>query len=204
MLIIGATGGIGSAVARAAAAAGWRLLLHGRGKGAGALSPTLPGDLNEWAEDPESIPALEPVQAVVWCAGVCELLPGQLLTRKALRRTFSINLEAPLVVLSALYRRGILADGARVVLVGSQSAHAAGEGFSAYAASKAGLAAAARVLDLEFARRGVRVMCIEPATVDTAMTRRLIATFGGLKGGHDQSMLSPEGVAAQILGALDA
>jgi 3-oxoacyl-[acyl-carrier protein] reductase len=119
-----------------------------------------------------------------------------MLNEKPLRQTLAVNLEAPLLVTSYLYRKKILQDGATIVWLGSQSAHDAGEGFSMYAASKAGLAAAARVLNKEFARR--RMHCIEPGTVDTPMTQALIEQFGGLKDGHADSMLSPEAVAKEI------
>jgi short-subunit dehydrogenase len=124
---------------------------------------------------------------------------------KALRRTLAANLEAPLVVLSYLYRKRIIKDGGTIVLLRSQSAHEAGEGFSVYAASKGWLAAAARVLDKEFARRSVRVWhCLEPGTVDTPMTQRLIAQFGGLKDGHAENMVSAEAVAAEILRCIES
>ena len=88
-------------------------------------------------------------------------------------------------------------------MLGSQSAHDAGEGFSIYAASKGGLSSAARVLDKEFGRRDIRVHCIEPGTVNTPMTQKLIEQFGGLKEGHMESMVEPEDVARQILKLLE-
>jgi NAD(P)-dependent dehydrogenase (short-subunit alcohol dehydrogenase family) len=233
VLIIGASSGIGAAVAElfslkhggTEARFGLELILHGRdqarlesvvrrcresgmngketGPGrpdslGGARCEILTGDVADWVADPKSIPAIEPVDAVVWSAGICELAAGQMLSLKAVRRTLSVNLEAPLVVLSHFYRKGVIKDGGVIVLLGSESAHDAGEGFSVYAASKGGLAAAARVLAKEFARRGVRVCCLEPGTVDTPMTRKLVETFGALKDGHAERMVSAADVAAQV------
>ncbi|MDV7393197.1 hypothetical protein RZS08_17625, partial [Arthrospira platensis SPKY1] len=62
----------------------------------------------------------------------------------------------------------------------------------------ASVAAAARVLNKEFAQRGIQIHCLEPGTVDTPMTQALIAQFGGLKDGHAASMLSPEAVAKEV------
>ena len=157
------------------------------------------GDVVDWAADPKSIPSFEPVDAIVWSAGICELAAGQMLSQKAVRRTLSVNLEAPLVVLSHFYRKRAIKDGGTIVLLGSQAAQAAGEGFSVYAASKGGLASAARVLDKEFAARGVRVVCLEPGTVNTPMTQKLVAAFGRLKNGHMENMIEPEEVAAEIV-----
>lgn len=192
------------------------MILHGRDEerlrgvadvariGAEDAAELIIGDIVQWSEDPKTIPAMEPVDAIVWSAGICELAAGQMLGLKALRRTLAANLEAPLVVLSHFYRKRIIKDGGSIVLLGSQSAHEAGEGFAVYAASKGGLAAAARVLDKEFARRRVRVHCLEPGTVDTPMTQRLIAQFGGLKDGHAENMLSAEAVAAQVMGLVES
>ncbi len=210
-LVIGASSGIGAATAVALAAKGWEVLLHGRDAERlaavraqldGAGHTLVSGDVVEWAEDPKRIPPIEPVDLVVWSAGICELSAAQMLSLKAVRRTLAVNLEAPLVVLSHFYRKGVVRDGGTIVLLGSEAAHDAGEGFAVYAASKGGLAAAARVLAKEFARRRVRVVCLEPGTVDTPMTRRLVAAFGGLKGGHMERMISPEHVAAQIVALL--
>ena len=215
-LIIGATGGIGTAVARSLARDGWHLLLHGRNEErlqelcasvANEREPfdlpiPFPGDLTEWALDPKTMPPLEPVDAVVWCAGQCELAPGKRLRAKALERLLRVNLVAPLVIGGWLVRKGGLRPGGKLVFIGSASAHEAGEGFAAYAASKGGLASAARVLAREWGNPekgpGIAVHCLEPGTVDTPMTRELIATFGGLKDGHEESMVAPENVAEEV------
>lgn len=251
ILIIGASSGIGAAVAlrlasRFAAASqdcsqgrlpqgGLDLILHGRNEErleavrsqvaghksqegkpettskSNGLRPTtcdlLIGDVVAWAEDPKGIPEIEPVDAVVWSAGICELAAGQMLSLKALRRTLSVNLEAPLVVLSHFYRKGIIKNGGTIVLLGSESAHDAGEGFSVYAASKGGLASAARVLGKEFARKNIGVHCIEPGTVNTPMTQNIMKLFGGLpfgklragKDGHMERMVEPEDVGREIV-----
>lgn len=235
ILIIGASGGIGAAVALRLAqdrplplAQGKcergpvELILHGRDEerlkalrtqveGPRTKVSCLPGDVVQWAEDVRSIPAIEPVDgqpsqstgvhAIVWCAGICELAAGQMIGLKALRPTLAVNLEAPLVVLSHFYRKGVIQDGGTIVLVGSAAAHDAGEGFSVYAASKGGLAAAARVLGKEFSRRNVAVHCLEPGTVDTPMTRSMWASIGGLKDGRAEPVesVSAESVARDIV-----
>lgn len=207
ILITGASSGIGAACAQLFATEGWQVLLAGRDASrlacvAGALPgqghQCLPGDVLEWAANPTCLPELGQLDALVWSAGICKLAPGMMLNEKPLRQTLAVNLEAPLLVTSYLYRKKILHEGSTIIWLGSQSAHDAGEGFSMYAASKAGLAAAARVLNKEFAQRGIQIHCLEPGTVDTPMTRALIAQFGGLKDGHAESMLSPEAVAKEV------
>jgi NAD(P)-dependent dehydrogenase (short-subunit alcohol dehydrogenase family) len=150
-------------------------------------------------EDLRSIPQLPELDGIVWSAGICELVPGNFITTKALRRSLAVNLEAPLVLISHFYRKKILRDGARVVLLGSQASHDAGEGFSAYAASKAGLAAAVRVLNKEYKRRNIQLSCIEPETINTPMTQTLIHQFGQLKNTPKESMRTAEEVAGEVV-----
>ena len=63
-------------------------------------------------ENPEPLADLPPLSGVIWSAGICELSPAQRLSPKVLRRALSTNAEAPLLILSFLYRKKILADGA--------------------------------------------------------------------------------------------
>ncbi len=162
ILITGASSGIGAACAVHFAANSWQVILVGRdAERLTAVAASLQGeghrviqaDVLDWSADTQQIPELGALDAMVWSAGICKLAPGMLLQPKGIRQTLAINLEAPLVITSHLYRKKVLVDGARVVWIGSQSAHDAEEGFSIYAASKGGLAAAARVLQKEYARR---------------------------------------------------
>ena len=82
-------------------------------------------------------------------------------------RTLAVNLRAPFLVARALYRRLREARGA-VVNVSSVHALATSPGAAAYAASKGGLLALTRALALEWAPE-VRVNCVLPGAVDTAM-----------------------------------
>ena len=209
VLITGASSGIGAACARVFAGRGWVVCLNGRdeakleavrGMLAGEGHSCYPGDVAEWAEAPSRIPETGPLDALVWSAGVCELAPVSMLSEAKVLDSLKKNLVAPMVVTGRLFRKKVLRDGARVVWIGSEAAHGAGEGFAVYAATKGGLASAARVCQREFARRNVSVTCVEPGTVDTPMTQMLIEAFGGLKGGHAEGMRSADSVAEGIVG----
>jgi NAD(P)-dependent dehydrogenase (short-subunit alcohol dehydrogenase family) len=56
-----------------------------------------------------------------------------------------------------------------IVNIGSVHARATLEGFSAYAASKAGILGLTRALAVEYSPRGIRVNTISPGTIDTPL-----------------------------------
>jgi len=77
----------------------------------------------------------------------------------------------------ALVRPMIRARAGRIIAVGSVVADTATQGNAAYSASKAALAAYARTLAIESARRGVTVNIVAPGFIDTEM----LAPFAGYR-----------------------
>jgi len=77
----------------------------------------------------------------------------------------------------ALVRPMIRARSGRIIAVGSVVADTATQGNAAYSASKAALAAYARTLAIESARRGVTVNIVAPGFIDTEM----LAPFAGYR-----------------------
>lgn len=87
------------------------------------------------------------------------------------RKTFSINLDANLVLLRECHPLLKLAPhGGRVVLVGSKNVPAPGPGAAAYSASKAAGQQLARVAALEWGNDGIRINTVHPnAVFDTGI-----------------------------------
>jgi 3-oxoacyl-[acyl-carrier protein] reductase len=77
----------------------------------------------------------------------------------------------------AVVRPMIRARSGRIIAVGSVVADTATQGNAAYSASKAALAAYARTLAIESARRGVTVNIVAPGFIDTEM----LAPFAGYR-----------------------
>lgn len=186
VLVTGASRGIGRAVALLLAARGRRVAACGRD--AAALSAlvaesarengpgrivSVRGDLTHEHERAQVVSgadlALGGLDALVLSAGVARHAALGAVTPVDLDATLSANLVAPvLLVQHALHK---LTDGGAIVLLGSNLAQRPVAGTLAYAASKAGLEAAARAMASELAPRGIRVNVVAPGAVDTEMLR---------------------------------
>ncbi len=80
------------------------------------------------------------------------------------------DLEAPLVLLRGLLRRGLIATQGSVVFTGSNLARHGLPGKVAYSAAKGGIEAAVRGLAHELGPRGIRVNAVAPGLLRTDMT----------------------------------
>jgi NAD(P)-dependent dehydrogenase (short-subunit alcohol dehydrogenase family) len=79
-----------------------------------------------------------------------------------------------------------------MVMVGSKVVDGGGAGAAAYAVSKAGVVALARVLALENRDHGVRVNCVLPGTIDTAANREAMPKA-------DRSRWTPPEAIARVI-----
>ena len=183
-LVVGATGGIGEAVARAIGVAGGRLVVSGRSADrldalGAALRPIVAEPVAADLTAPRACDALVAESArllggldvVVNCAGhegpvgrVAELAPD------AWDTTLAVNLSSAFYLARAALP--ILETGSQGVLVNVTSvvAHRAWAGYAALSAAKAGVEMLTRVIAVESAPAGVRAVCVAPGVVDAGMT----------------------------------
>jgi NAD(P)-dependent dehydrogenase (short-subunit alcohol dehydrogenase family) len=118
------------------------------------------------------------VDALVNAAGVFARTPALALDEAKLRRILGVNLEGALRVTSVF--GSLMSRGGRIVHVGSASGATGAALASVYAASKAGLFAAARSAARELAARGITVNVVAPGYCDTPMLdpeRALVERF---------------------------
>jgi NAD(P)-dependent dehydrogenase (short-subunit alcohol dehydrogenase family) len=179
-LVTGASGGIGSAVARSLAERGWRVALLARGRDALAEARAqLPGDGHEaFAMDVSDesawerlAPRLHEVQGLVCAAAVLDPV-GPIGTYSAadFRRTLEVNVLGTLNAIRACLP-GLRARGGAVVTFSGGGATAPLPRFDAYAASKAAVARLSENLAVEVARDGVQVNCVAPGFVASEIHR---------------------------------
>lgn len=182
VLIFGATGGVGSAVARQLVAEGTSVHLSGRSEsrlrslGEALSSATSQTDaLVEGALERAVADAGEQIEGLVYAVGSVTLKPLGRTTDADIIQDFQLNAlgaaRAVRAALPALKRAG----NASVVLF---STVAAGRGFafhSSIAMAKGAVEALTRSLAAELAPR-IRVNCIAPSLTRTSLTAGLVAT----------------------------
>ena len=177
LLVTGASGGIGAAVARLALQEGAQVAaadLPGRPAPQGTIA--LAADL---AEPPGAgalfvayDAALPRLDALVHCAGIVRDAVLWKLSDEAWTDVLRTNLDAAFWVLREAAPR-LRRQGGSVVLLTSINGERGKLGQANYAASKAGLIGLGRTAARELGRFDVRVNLIAPGLIDTPMTASL-------------------------------
>jgi len=185
-LVTGASGGIGSAIARGLAAQGARLALSGSNveklnafaAELGGDHVTLPCNLSDGAAVDALVPA-----AVEALGGKLDILINNAgVTRDNLilrmkdeewADVIRVNLEAAFRLARAAARPMMKARFGRIVSITSVVGVTGNPGQANYAASKAGLIGMSKALAAELASRGITVNCVAPGFIRSAMTDAL-------------------------------
>ena len=225
VLVTGASGGIGRAVAVAFAEAGDRVGVHysGNREGAEAVLARLPGDGHVLIQgdlaDPEA--AAHIVRTMVDTAGGLDVLVNNAAVgtsrdtahpvptvsyvdwQRAWRHAVDVNLLGAANISYCAARHMIeRGHGGRIVNVGSRGAYRGEPDNPAYGATKAGLHALGQSLAISLAPHGISVMAVAPGFVRT--DRQAIALTGDYGDAiRAQSpfnrVAEPEEVAASVL-----
>ena len=174
VLITGANGGLGEALARSLAAEGAKLLLSGRR--ADALT-SLATDLDARPivadlADPAQVQRLADEAGAVDILIANAALPssGDTLeySVEQIDRSLAVNLRAPIVLCRLLAPSMVAAGHGHIVLVGSLSGKVTSPGTALYAAAKFGLRGFAHALRQDLHGRGVGVSVVQPGFIRDA------------------------------------
>lgn len=185
ILVTGGAKGVGAAIVRALVADGHDVVFTYRSSGeqaralADEIAAAHPGRTVEArALDLADKAAVE---------GFCETIEGEawfgfvhnagqsydalaaMMAQDKAEAVMQVNHHAFARIAKAVLRPMLRARAGRIVAIGSVAASQATQGNAAYAASKGALAAYARTLALESAKRGVTVNIVAPGFVDTDM-----------------------------------
>jgi 3-oxoacyl-[acyl-carrier protein] reductase len=186
-LVTGASGGIGSAIARALAGQGARLAVSGSNvdKLEAFCADLGGGDhvaLSCNLSDSAAVDALVP-QAVEALGGKLDILVNNAgVTRDNLTMRMKdeewdavirVNLEAAFRLMRAAAKPMMKARFGRMISITSVVGTTGNPGQANYAASKAGLVGMSKALAQELGSRGVTVNCVAPGFIQSAMTETL-------------------------------
>lgn len=201
VVVVGATGVLGAAIAREFATRGARVSAivrdHARLDGASVAQYAL-ADVTDHAALRVAFASVAPFDGVVNATGVVAFGNVTDLDDSTLSRLFAVNSVAPVVMLreSSAY----LADGGFFMNLSGVVATQPVGGMAAYSASKAAAWAAMSAASREFRRRRIDVIDVRPPHTETGLAGRAIAgTAPKMPQGLD-----PETVARRIVDAAAA
>lgn len=208
VLLTGATGGLGRAIAEALAARGAKLILSSRKEEELAeLAAALPGDahrtaVSDLAEEGEALRLLERVGEIdVLVANAALPASGRLdgFTQNEISRALSVNLESPIRMARELVPRFTERGSGHLVFVSSISGRAPTARASLYAATKFGLRGFALCLREDLRPTAVGVSVVSPGTIrDAGMYADSGAAPHPLLGSS-----TPERVGAAVVSAIE-
>ena len=184
-LVTGASGGLGSAIAKALAGQGARLTVSGSNvekleafrAGLGSDHVALPCNLSDGAAVdqlvPQAVAALGKLDILINNAGVTR---DNLLMRmkdEEFEDVIRINLEAAFRLMRAAAKPMMKARFGRIISITSVVGVTGNPGQANYVASKAGLIGMTKSVAQELASRGITVNAIAPGFMASAMTDAL-------------------------------
>ncbi|KXU85960.1 oxidoreductase [Caballeronia megalochromosomata] len=169
-LVTGASSGIGQAIVERLLADGWRVtgLCRSERPATNALLKIVPVDVTDFDALGRVCDELGPVDALVHAAGFMRTAPLGQLSHEDGTAMWRLHVESAMFLADRLVPA--MADGGRVVLVGSRTANGAATR-SQYAATKSALIGLARSWAAELAPRGITVNVVAPGATDTPFLR---------------------------------
>ncbi len=214
--ILGAYGGIGTALARQLTDRGYRLVLGGRDRDQldslateiGGIAVEVDGREFDQAQDFVSRAAEEgQLTGVVNCAGSVMLKPAHLTTRADYDATLDTNLTTAFALVRAAVKE-LRKEGGSIVLMSSAAANIGLANHEAIAAAKAGVAGLARSAAATYAGRNIRVNAVAPGLVATQATQRIVENEKALEASlrlHPLGRIAqPDQIANLIVWLLDS
>ena len=184
-LITGASGGIGSAIARRLHAMGAKVALSGTrqeplerlANELGERAFILPCNLNDMAAvealPKQAIDALGSLDILVNNAGITRDNLFMRMSDEEWQSVINVNLTATMKLCKGALRGMMKSRWGRIINISSVVGATGNPGQGNYAASKAGMVGMSKSLAYEVASRGITVNVVAPGFIATAMTDKL-------------------------------
>jgi short-subunit dehydrogenase len=177
--LIGASEGLGAALARAMAAEGANLILSARSADKlDALAAELP-NTRALPCDVASRDSIEAaardagqIDGMIWLAGVYWPMTAQAVDAAQAEAMADVNFTGAVRAVAAVLPQMVARDAGHIVITGSLSGFRGLPGAIGYAASKAGVMVLAESLHCDLHRTGVRVQLANPGFIKTRLTEK--------------------------------
>lgn len=211
ILIMGANGGIGSALARELTRRNKPVILAGRNiedlnkLGAELESPAIyvdPTDIeatvNAYAEAQK---LAGNIYGTVNCVGSSILKPSHTITSEEWNAVLSSNLTSAFAVVKGASRI-MMKNGGSIVLISAACARIGMAYHDIVAATKAGLIGLTLSAAATYANRGIRVNCVAPGLIKTAMTDTITVNPKQLSAAESSHPISRIGDPSDVVSAI--
>lgn len=215
IVVIGASSGIGLAIAQFAASQGANVIIGARRQDLLYKSlVTLDGNGRFYARKVDAsketdvksfinfcVEKFGPLDGIAHCVGKHEFLPAALVSDDNFAQLFNTNVKsAQYVAKYAIKRLKYNPDGLSVVFLSSTAAQKGSAGASMYSATKAALEGMSRSMALEFSKKKIRFNCVAPGMVRTDISDAMLETLGEenfnkIISAHPLGIGKPENVA---------
>lgn len=184
-LVTGASGDLGSAIARRLSQAGCHVWVHASSqparadavvqaiRAAGGSADPVVFDVTDAAAVQQALATLleqHPIDILVNNAGVHDAAAFPGMTAAQWQRVLQVNLDGFFHVTQPLTMPMVRQRWGRIINISSVAALAGNRGQVNYAAAKGGLQAATRALSLELASRNITVNAVAPGIIAGSMT----------------------------------
>lgn len=208
ILIIGASGGIGSALTRRLASRGYSLLLAARGQErldelaseCGAKASVV--DATSFDAVKGVVSSSGEIDGVVNLCGSIFLKPAHLTSELEYEATIAQNLTTAFATVHASVG-ALRKRGGSIVLMSSAAASVGLTGHEAIAAAKAGVEGLVRAAAASYAGNGIRVNAIAPGLVDTPLSASITSNDSARKASESMHPLQRIGRADEIASIIE-
>jgi len=183
ILVTGASSGIGFETCRVIGDMGGNVIATGRNEQKLiALMESLANDRHRYivadlsieADRAAIINSLNGIDGFVHSAGVVMLAPLKFIKEAVMDEIYSINYKSVVLLMQALVKNKKLNKGASVVFISSIAGMFGMKGNGMYAGTKGALISVTKVFANELAGQKIRVNCVAPGMVRTAITQETV------------------------------
>ncbi len=177
IFVTGASSGIGKAIAIHCSRMGGEMIISGRNEDRientlqlleGNRHSKIIVNLNDTHDIDSLVNELPPLDGIVHCAGVTDIVPFMFVNRKKLDHIFNINFYAPALVTQLILKKGKLNAASSIVFISSISGvYCSSYGGSMYSASKGAINGLIKGMALDLSAKKIRVNSINPGVIET-------------------------------------